>query len=100
METRVQILSGVGALDIDTSGYQVSDLEDIEFQWEDADSNVDPILQPSIDTPLSPSTFNVFQMGSRAKNPILVYEERDKENTFLLVQQLQSPRDQPKPLCC
>ena len=31
MEMRDEVLSSVGAQDLDTSGYQVSDLEDIEF---------------------------------------------------------------------
>ena len=33
MEMRDEILSSVGAQDLDTSRYQVSDLEDIEFNW-------------------------------------------------------------------
>ena len=31
---REEVLSTVGAQDLDTSSYQVSDLEDIEFNWE------------------------------------------------------------------
>ena len=31
---RDEVLSSVGAQDLDTSSYQVSDLEDIEFKWE------------------------------------------------------------------
>ena len=34
MEMRDEILSSVGAQDLDTSSYQVSDLEDIEFNWQ------------------------------------------------------------------
>ena len=34
MEMRDEVLSSVGAQDWDTSSYQVSDLEDIEFNWE------------------------------------------------------------------
>ena len=33
-EMREALLSGVGAQDMDTSGYQVSDLDDVEFYWE------------------------------------------------------------------
>ena len=33
MEMRDEVLSSVGAQDLDTSSYQVSDLEDIEFNW-------------------------------------------------------------------
>ena len=34
MEMRDEVLSSVAAQDLDTSSYQVSDLEDIEFNWE------------------------------------------------------------------
>ena len=34
MEMRDEVLSSVGAQDLDTSSYQVSDLEDIEVNWE------------------------------------------------------------------
>ena len=33
MEMRDEVLSTVGARDLDTSSYQVSGLEDIEFNW-------------------------------------------------------------------
>ena len=36
MEMRDEVLSSVGAQDLDTSSYQVSDLEDIEFNWENS----------------------------------------------------------------
>ena len=35
MEMRDEVLSSVGGQDLDTSSYQVSDLDDIEFNWED-----------------------------------------------------------------
>ena len=34
MEMRSEVLSSVVAQHLDTSSYQVSDLEDIEFNWE------------------------------------------------------------------
>ena len=34
MEMRDEVLSSVAAQDLDTGSYQVSDLEDIEFNWE------------------------------------------------------------------
>ena len=34
MDMRDEVLSSVGAQDLDTSSYQVSDLEYIEFNWE------------------------------------------------------------------
>ena len=78
---REEVLSSVGAQDTDTSGYELSDLEDIEFSWEDPAVNVDSVYQPGIDTPFSPSIFDDFHMeGSTAANPIIVDDEQDKEN--------------------
>ena len=64
-----------------TRGYQVSDLEIIEFHWEKFDLKMDAVLRPGIDTPCSPSTFNDFEISSRAENPVLVDEEQDNENS-------------------
>ena len=36
MELRDEVLSSVGVQDLDTSSYQVSDLEDMEFSWENS----------------------------------------------------------------
>ena len=36
MEMRDEVLTSVGAQDLDTSSYQKSDLEDIEFNWENS----------------------------------------------------------------
>ena len=41
--------------------------------------DVDAIFRPGIDTPVSPSTCNDFEMGSMAENRILIDEEQDKE---------------------
>ena len=35
-EMRDEVLSSVGAQDLDTSSYQLTDLEDIEFNWENS----------------------------------------------------------------
>ena len=58
MEMRDEVLSSVGAQDLDTSSYQVSDLEDIEFNWEDSQLDIDAVFRPGIDTPFSPTTFD------------------------------------------
>ena len=81
-EMREEVLSSVGAQDTDTSGYELSDLEDIEFSWDDPAVDMDSFYQPGIDTPFSPSIFDDFQMeGSTATNPIIVDDEEDKENS-------------------
>ena len=81
-EMREEVLSSVGAQDTDTSGYELSDLEDIEFSWEDPAVDMDSVYRPGIDTPFCPSIFDNFQMeGSTATNPIRVDDEEDKENS-------------------
>ena len=81
MEMREEVLSSVGAQDLDTSSYQVSDLEDIEFNWEDSQLDMDAVFRPGIDTPFSPTTFDDLLMcDGSVENPIVLDEEDDKEN--------------------
>ena len=60
MEVRDDVLSSVGGEDMDTSEYQLSDLEDIELYWEDPDLNKDKVSRPSIDTPFSLQIFLIL----------------------------------------
>ena len=81
MEMRDEVLSSVGAQDLDTSSYQVSDLEDIEFNWENSQMDMDSVFRPGIDTPLSETVFDDLLMGDGSvENPIVLDEEEDKEN--------------------
>ena len=81
MEMRDEVLSSVGAQDLDTSSYQVSDLEDIEFNWENSQLDMDSVFRPGIDTPFSPTVFDDLLMGDgSAENLIVLDEEEDKEN--------------------
>ena len=78
MEIRDEVLSSVGAQDLDTSGYQVSDLENIELNWEN--SELGSVFRPGIDTPFPPTVFDDLLMGDGSvENPILLDEEVDKE---------------------
>ena len=78
---RGEVLSTVGAQDLDTSSYQVSDLEDIEFNWENPQMDMDAVFRPGIDTPFSPTTFDDLLMGDGSvENRIVLDEEEDKEN--------------------
>ena len=80
-EMRQEVLSIVGAQDLDTSSYQVSDLEDIEFNWENSHLDMDAVFRPGRDTPFSPTTFDDLLMGDGSvENPIVLDEEEDKEN--------------------
>ena len=80
-EMREEVLSSVGAQDLDISSYQVSYLEDIEFNWENSQLDMDTVFRPGIDTPFSPTTFDDLLMGDGSvENPIVLDEEADKEN--------------------
>ena len=79
MELRDEVLSSVGAQDLDTSSYQVSDLEDIELNWENSQLDLDAMFRPGIDNPFSPTAFDDFSMEGWVENPIVLDEEEDKE---------------------
>ena len=92
-EVREEVLSSVGAQDLDTSSYQVSDLEDIEFNWENSQLDMDAVFRPGIDTPFSPTTFDDLLIGDGSvENPIVLDEEEDKENQ---IPSLSDPQNLP-----
>ena len=62
MEMRDKVLSSVGAQNMDTSGYQVSNLEDVDFYWENDQLDLDAVFKPGTDTLFPPLTFNDFEM--------------------------------------
>ena len=78
---REGVISSVGAQDLDTSGYQVSDLEDIEFNWEDPQLDIDAVFRPGIAIPFSPTTFDNLSMGGSVEDPIVLDENQDKEKS-------------------
>ena len=78
LEMRDEVLSSVGAQDLDTSSYQVSDLEDIEFNWKNSQLDMDAVFRPGIDTPFSPTTFDDLSMEwSSNENSIVLDEEEN-----------------------
>ena len=77
---RDEVLSSVGAQDLDTSSYQVSDLEDTEFNWENSQMDMDAVFRPRIDTPFFPTVFEDFSMAGSVENPFVLDEEEDREN--------------------
>ena len=78
MEMRDEALSSVGAQVLYTSSYQVTDLEDIEFNWEFSQLDMDAVFRPGIDTPFSPTTFDDLSMDGSVEKLILLNEEEDK----------------------
>ena len=100
-EMREEVLSSLGAQDTDTSGYELSHLEDIEFSWEDPAVDVDSVYRPGIDTPFPSSIFDDFHFeGSTAANPIIVDDEEDKENsaptTTTITPESERPTEPPR----
>ena len=84
IEMTNEVLSSVGAQDLNTSSYQVSDLQDIEFNWENSQLDMDAVFRPGIDTTFSPTTFyDSLMRDVSVENPIVLDEEEDKENAPL-----------------
>ena len=79
MEIRDEVLSSVGAQDLETSSYLLADLEDIEVNWEN--SQLDSVFRPGIDTPFSPIKFDGLSMAASVENSIVLDEEEDRENS-------------------
>ena len=48
---REEVLSSVGANDIDRSGYQKSDQDDVELYFENGRADVEGVFRPGIETP-------------------------------------------------
>ena len=60
-EMREEVLSSVGEQDTDTSGYESSDLEDIEFSWEDPAVDMDSVYRPEIDSLFPHPSLTIFR---------------------------------------
>ena len=86
MEMKDEALSSVGAQDLGTSSHQACDLEDIEFNWENSQLDMDTVFRPGIDTPFSPTTFDDLSKEVSVEDPIVLDEKEDKENIPLLHQ--------------
>ena len=70
----------MGAQQIDTSRYQVSDLDDIEFNWWSRALDMDTVFQPGVDVLFLSSFVKDYEMGWVVEKPILLDEEKDGEN--------------------
>ena len=58
----------------------VFDPDNVEFYYENDQLDMDAVIRAYRDTPFTPSTFNAFEMGSKAEIPILINEEQDRKN--------------------
>ena len=97
MEMRDEVLSSVSAQDLDTSSYQVSDLEDIQFNWENSQMDMDAVFRPGIDTPFSPTIFDDLSMEGSVENPLCWTKMKTRRRLLLLHQypSLSDPRNFP-----
>ena len=57
----------------------MSEREDIEFNLENSQLDMDAVSRPGIDTSFSPTTFNDLSMEGSVENPIVLDKEEDKE---------------------
>ena len=72
LEMLIEVVSSVCAQDMYTSGFHVSDSEDIVLHREDPDLNMDAVVRPGVDFPFTFSTFNEFGIGSMAETSVLI----------------------------
>ena len=80
---RGEVLSSVGAQDMDTSENPVFDLDDVEVYWENEQLDVDAVLRSGVDAPFLPTAFDDLEMGGSSGNTVLLDEKEDKENSNL-----------------
>ena len=64
-----------GAQEIDTSGYEVSDLDNVEISWENDQLDVDAVFTRGFDNPFSPRAFDDLEIECSAENPNLLHGE-------------------------
>ena len=97
IEMREEVLSSVGAQDLETSSYQVSDLEYIEFNWENSDLNMDAVFRPGIDTLFLQLLLMIYRWRDQLKTP-LCWTKRKTRRMLLFLHQhpsLSDPRNLP-----
>ena len=81
IEMRDEVLSSVGTQDLNSSSCQVSDLENIDFNWQNSQLDMDTVFRSGIGTHFSPTTFEDLSMGGSIENPFVLDEEEDNENS-------------------
>ena len=73
----------------------MSDVDDVEFYWENDQLDLDAVFKPSIDTPFSSTALEDLEMGGSAENPILPDEEEDKKISFPITPVSERPTPPP-----
>ena len=80
---------------MNTNGYQVSNRECFEFHCDDPDLNIDAASRPATDTFFSTTAFYSLEMGGLVENPILLDDEKDKENSPTTTTSSEKPNRPP-----
>ena len=82
-QIRQVVYSNAGAHNMDTSGYELRDMEDLAFFWENAQVDFDAIFSPGLGIRFSPTVFNDLEKTKRgsSEKSIVLDEEEDKENS-------------------
>ena len=83
MEMRDEVLFSVGAQDLDTSSYQVSNLEDIEFNWENSQLDMDSVFRPGIDTPFLQQHLTIYRWEDQLKTPLSWMKSKTRRILFV-----------------
>ena len=83
MEMRDEILSSLGAQDLDTCRYQVSDHEDIEFNWEYSQLEMDAVFRPVIDTPSIQQYLTIYRWRDHQLETPLCWTEKKTRRMLL-----------------
>ena len=93
MEMRDEVLSSVGVQDLDTTSYQVSDLEDIEFNWENSELNA--VFRPGIDTPFLQKPLTIYRWEDQLKTPLCWMKSKTRRILLHQHPSLSDPRNFP-----
>ena len=80
-----------------SSNFVPSYLDDVQFHWENQNTDIDAVYRPGTETPFPPSLFENFSVAGIADYPIEIDDEQDKENEYPTTPESQRPM-QPLPL--
>ena len=78
-EMKDKVLSSVGVQDMDTSAYQLSDLDDVEFCWEDDQLDVDVFLDRALITPFQQQRLTTWRLEVEQKTSFCLMTKRTRE---------------------
>ena len=80
---------------MDTNDYELSDLDDINFFWENPQSEVDAVFGPVIDSTFTLTAFDGLEIGGSVENPVLLDNENDRDDSPLTTPVSKRPNGPP-----